>query len=635
MTELQGSLHDFELRVLLRFLATQRSSGYLHISRSGLNGELLLDNGQVVGAAAGEQRGIAAVDLIALVLADGYFIYTDGPRTSDATVATNDVRLLDIDSRIAELARRGSLLLPSVPRLTEIRRESGEERIALSRFELSMLFDVDEHRTVEDLVRERDTLQVLPCLMRLGDLGLITLEPSDARPPEAGSKTNVVAEHATTFESGQGRVLEHAVAPPVPPPRIFRLAWRVLPLALITALFVVAIRLVIQTIYVEGQSMLPGLKEGDLLLVNRTAYLFQAPERGDIIAFQSPTTPDTELLKRVVALPGERVRIEQGTVLVDDRPLTEPYAAPGVAEGEPYPASDWASVVPSDSYFVLGDNRAVSLDSRLGWFVSANQIVGRAWLTYWPPRAFGVLEQAGSGAVAPPTAAVSVETSSLEAAAPAERSDSTAVVAEVPAPTSTLQPITLQTVLDGDVALQPGWPSHRSGTAWLENGEYRLFAREAGRFVGLAAPVADRYADVVVSAEFHKAAGPAGGGYGLIVRDQEPAWRRDGVYQGGRFYIAAASDVGDVGLWQREEDHWVDLVPWRSSVAVRKGTASNALTLRAVGPSLTFLVNGVEVINLRDSVLPEGGVGVFAGGDLNNVVLERFNIQLPTTPVTR
>jgi hypothetical protein len=151
----------------------------------------------------------------------------------------------------------------------------------------------------------------------------------------------------------------------------------------------------------------------------------------------------------------------------------------------------------------------------------------------------------------------------------------------------------------------------------------------------LAAPVADRYADVVVSAEFHKGAGPAGGGYGLIVRDQEPAWRRDGVYQGGRFYIAAASDVGDVGLWQREEDHWVDLVPWKAALAVRKGTASNVLTVRAVGPSLTFLVNGVEVINLRDSVLPAGGVGVFAGGDLNNVVLERFRIELPTTPVTR
>src|SRR6266540_4239025 len=114
--------------------------------------------------------------------------------------------------------------------------------------------------------------------------------------------------------------------------------------------------------------------------------------------------------------------------------------------------------------------------------------------------------------------------------------------------------------------------------------------------------------DVVVSGAFRKVGGPPGGGYGLIVRDAGPA-PRDGLNQGGRYYVLAAGDRGEVGIWRRDGDRWVDLLPWTRSDAVRPDGAANELMARAIGPRLTLMVNGTEVASLADAALAEGGWG--------------------------
>ena len=173
------------------------------------------------------------------------------------------------------------------------------------------------------------------------------------------------------------------------------------------------------------------------------------------------------------------------------------------------------------------------------------------------------------------------------------------------------------------------WPHAPQSTAWYaDGGGYRLHARQAGQFVALAAPVTEALQDVVVTATFRKRGGPEGGGYGVIVRDQERG-QRDGVGQAGRFYVFEVGDRGEAGVWRRDGDRWIDLLPWTRFGAVRLGGEPNELVVRAIGPQLTFLVNGTQVATLQDSALASGAVGVFAGGDLNEVAIERFLVQTP------
>jgi hypothetical protein len=186
---------------------------------------------------------------------------------------------------------------------------------------------------------------------------------------------------------------------------------------------------------------------------------------------------------------------------------------------------------------------------------------------------------------------------------------------------------TLGPLLTGAIKDQPGWLSHPNGTAWLDGNAYRLAASQLTRFVAVAAPLQTTYTDVAVNAAFHKIGGPPGGGYGIIVRDEGPA-PRDGVDQSGRFYVAEVSDRGEIGVWRREHDHWVELLPWTPSAAVHPGGTSNELAVRAVGQRLTLFVNGLETATLLDAALSSGRVGAFVGGDYNEVVLDRFTVQL-------
>jgi len=171
------------------------------------------------------------------------------------------------------------------------------------------------------------------------------------------------------------------------------------------------------------------------------------------------------------------------------------------------------------------------------------------------------------------------------------------------------------------------WPDDPHGTAWLGGGAYHLAGRQATQFVAVGIPGTQNLADSVVTGWFRKVGGPDGGGYGLILRDQEPQ-ARDGRNQLGHYYVFEAGDRGQVGLWLRDGDHWVDLLTWTPSDAVRRGTASNELTVSAIGDHLSFLVNGVPVASQTDTVWHSGAVGVFVGGDGNEVALDRVAVRV-------
>jgi hypothetical protein len=170
-----------------------------------------------------------------------------------------------------------------------------------------------------------------------------------------------------------------------------------------------------------------------------------------------------------------------------------------------------------------------------------------------------------------------------------------------------------------------GWPIKPPFATWSD-GAYRLVARSTAQFVAVEAPVQPAQDNVVINATFRKTGGPPGGGYGIIVRHQtgEPL---EGSFQGGQYYVLEATDHGQVGVWRRDDDRWVDLLSWTHADAVQTGGAANELGVRTIGQTLVFVVNGVEVTRQTDAALPSsGGVGIFVGGDGNEVAVDRFTL---------
>ena len=138
-----------------------------------------------------------------------------------------------------------------------------------------------------------------------------------------------------------------------------------------------AINAVSARVRVDGFSMLPTLQDGEYVLVNRMAYRNDLPVRGDIIVFVSPQSPDLDLIKRVIGLPGDTVKISDGKVQVNGQMLNEPYiAAAPIYNGE------WN--VPVGNLFVLGDNRNDSSDSHAWGLLPLENVIGKAVLIYWP-----------------------------------------------------------------------------------------------------------------------------------------------------------------------------------------------------------------------------------------------------------
>jgi signal peptidase I len=136
---------------------------------------------------------------------------------------------------------------------------------------------------------------------------------------------------------------------------------------------------------VLGLSMAPHISSGEYVLVNTFAYRFGPPHRGDIVAFRHDDATHELFIKRVAAVPGDRVRIDRGVVSIDGIPQNEPYVH--FSDTRSFPEV----VVPPGSVFVLGDNRADSEDSRFFGSVPDDRLIGRALAGIWPPGAVGTL----------------------------------------------------------------------------------------------------------------------------------------------------------------------------------------------------------------------------------------------------
>jgi hypothetical protein len=199
----------------------------------------------------------------------------------------------------------------------------------------------------------------------------------------------------------------------------------------------------------------------------------------------------------------------------------------------------------------------------------------------------------------------------------------TATLAATPQPTIEARRIVLDERFADNAR---GWPNNPQSTAWLADGGYQLFASESGKFVAIGVPSVPRLRNVTLTGSFRKVGGPPGGGYGLIVRDQE-AGARDGLNQEGRYFVLEVGDRGEIGVWQRDGGRWIDRLPWTPSSIVRPGNLTNEVTVRTLGEHITFLVNGTEVTTQIDATLAEGYVGIFTGGDGNQAMLERLLVE--------
>lgn len=150
---------------------------------------------------------------------------------------------------------------------------------------------------------------------------------------------------------------------------------------------VLIITFLYQPVRVEGTSMLPRLEDRDRLFINKFAYHVEAIERGDIVVFHYPRDPEKSYIKRVIALPGDRIRIDHGVVWLNGERLHETYVPSQYRDTR----SMTEMIVPPESYFMMGDHRSISSDSREFGPVERSLIYGKAVFVYWPAKDAGVL----------------------------------------------------------------------------------------------------------------------------------------------------------------------------------------------------------------------------------------------------
>jgi signal peptidase I len=165
----------------------------------------------------------------------------------------------------------------------------------------------------------------------------------------------------------------------------YRLVREVIETIVLTLLMFLVINLAVQNFDVDGMSMEASLHDKERLMVDKWTYLFHPPARGDVIVFLSPPAanePNTDFVKRIIGIPGDVITITGTTVSVDGTALNETYISPQFQGTGGNPVHNL--VVPPGQYFVLGDHRSNSLDSRFWGFLPRGNIIGRVALVYWP-----------------------------------------------------------------------------------------------------------------------------------------------------------------------------------------------------------------------------------------------------------
>lgn len=158
------------------------------------------------------------------------------------------------------------------------------------------------------------------------------------------------------------------------------------------AVFVVIYAFLFRPFQVNGKSMFPTYDDGEYVLTNLIALRLSTLKYGDVVVFKAPPNQDRDYIKRIIGIPGDRVKIMDGKVYLNDKILDEAYlptdyrtyGASFLTEGEEV-------IVPPNNYFVMGDNRGYSSDSREWGFVPMDKIIGKSYLIYWPPQKFKII----------------------------------------------------------------------------------------------------------------------------------------------------------------------------------------------------------------------------------------------------
>jgi signal peptidase I len=433
-TELSGSLACIGFVPLIQFLAGLGKTGSLRVWRDAWVANVGLERGELIGATADEERGLAALDFILLALAAGDFAFTSGPPDVDRNL---DERSQDVHAHLERLANTqpspaAARIGPTaVPKVIEVASDDPDGEVRLSRRSLQVLLEVDGSRSVEDIGRRRGRSRSVKELIHLVDLGLISLAdaPATPSPPPRGGPSGGGQRPAppTTDPAPNRRATSDRSAaerPSADQPRqwwhrsslpIRGVGGEILQGVALTAALVIGARVLVQNFRVDGASMDPTFSSGQALVVDKVAYYhvegtplarvlpasrqgailypFGGPQRGDVAVFHAPTEPGADFIKRIIGLPGDRILIRSGQVLVNDQPVDDSEIL--FRASYTYPANGEPLIVPDDSYFVLGDNRPVSYDSHTGWVVPASDLVGQAWVRYWPPAAVSLLPRGG------------------------------------------------------------------------------------------------------------------------------------------------------------------------------------------------------------------------------------------------
>ncbi len=142
-----------------------------------------------------------------------------------------------------------------------------------------------------------------------------------------------------------------------------------------------------QPVRVEGTSMQPRLDDNDRLFINKFVYRFESIHRGDVVVFRYPGDPTKSYIKRVIALPGDELRIADGVVYVNGHRISEPYVPERFEDGRSVPDE----IIPTQDYWVMGDHRSISSDSRDFGPVPRELIYGKAAFVYWPADGAGIV----------------------------------------------------------------------------------------------------------------------------------------------------------------------------------------------------------------------------------------------------
>lgn len=159
------------------------------------------------------------------------------------------------------------------------------------------------------------------------------------------------------------------------------------------AIFLFVYLLILQPHKIRGNSMEPNYHDSEYLLTDKLTYRFKEPQRGDVVVFKPPVAPDEEYIKRIIGLPGEKISIKNGNYYINGQKLSENYIPESIyTKGNIFLPNDKEIVVPENSYFVSGDNREASSDSRYWGFVTKDKITGKAWFIYLPIRSIGIVK---------------------------------------------------------------------------------------------------------------------------------------------------------------------------------------------------------------------------------------------------